>query len=86
MAERWVLTGETQDYLRSDDEEHGLHSLPSLPEEIEHFEKLMIEQALQRNWGNMTRTDKDLCIPGKTLYDKLQRHGIKPVDCRSSQK
>ncbi len=86
MAERWVLTGQVQDSIAQNCTDAPTRSAPSLPEKMEQFEKLMIEQALQKNRGNVTQTHRDLCIPRKTLYDKLQRHALKPGDYRDSDR
>lgn len=87
MAERWVLTGGVHGHENCADNRGGTSNTPSsLPDKIEQFEKLVLEQALQKNNGNVTKTHADLCIPRKTLYDKLQRHGIKPEKYRNQLK
>jgi two-component system C4-dicarboxylate transport response regulator DctD len=87
MAERWVLTGGAHGHDNCADNRGGTPNTPSsLPDKIEQFEKLVLEQALQKNRGNVTKTHADLCIPRKTLYDKLQRHGIKPEKYRNRLK
>ena len=55
----------------------------SLAEQIDQVEKHLIEDALRRCDGQVTRTAEWLGTPRKTLYDKLQRHGIVPEDFRS---
>ncbi len=83
MAERWVLTGGAYGDNNCEDNNSNTPTTPtSLPDKIEQFEKLVLEQALQNNSGNVTKTHAELCIPRKTLYDKLQRHGIKPEKFR----
>jgi two-component system C4-dicarboxylate transport response regulator DctD len=87
MAERWVLTGGAHGHDNCADNRGGTPNTPSsLPDKIEQFEKMVLEQALQKNNGNVTKTHMDLCIPRKTLYDKLQRHGIKPEIFRNRSK
>ncbi len=87
MAERWVLTGGPHGHDNCADNRGSTPNTPSsLPDKIEQFEKLVLEQALQKNNGNVTKTHMDLCIPRKTLYDKLQRHGIKPETFRNRGK
>ncbi len=79
MAERWVLSQNIPGKQPLDDTENNALSSPAtLPGKIEQFEKLIIEQCLLKHNGNVTRTHAELGIPRKTLYDKLQRHGIKP--------
>lgn len=85
MAERWVLSQnmpENQPLEYAEDSK--LSAPPSLPGKIEQFEKLIIEQSLLKHNGNVTRTHTELGIPRKTLYDKLQRHGIKPETYRKA--
>jgi two-component system C4-dicarboxylate transport response regulator DctD len=86
MAERWVLTGSVHGHDNCANNRSNSSAPTSLPDKIEQFEKLVLEQALQKNRGNVTKTHADLCIPRKTLYDKLQRHGIKPEKYRNRLK
>lgn len=55
-------------------------SLPSLPEQVDAFERDAIRQALRASGGDVRRTIERLQIPRKTFYDKLQRHGINRRD------
>lgn len=48
----------------------------SLPERMERHEALLIREALARHRGDVKATLRDLGLPRKTFYDKLQRHGI----------
>jgi len=41
------------------------------------IEKEAIEAALKRSGGNKARAAKDLCIPRRTLYNRLKKYGIK---------
>jgi DNA-binding NtrC family response regulator len=55
--------------------------LPSLPpatlsQHMDLVEKTLIEQALRRCQGKVTRVMEELGIAKKTLYDKLHRHGV----------
>ncbi len=81
LAERYVLLGATCD--------HDLEQLMfgnssrqplSLPEQVEMFEKSLIEQALGRNKGSIKDTLEDLSLPRKTLYDKLKKYGLSRED------
>jgi DNA-binding NtrC family response regulator len=50
----------------------------SLAQHIDLVEKLLIERALQQAGGRIARVMELLSLPKKTLYDKLNRHGIDP--------
>lgn len=78
-AERWAL-GLPDDLPGSDtlpDQPPG-PPRASLAEQIDQVEKQLIEDALRHCAGQVTRTAEWLGTPRKTLYDKLQRHGIQP--------
>ena len=49
-----------------------------LAAQIELVEKVLIEQALKRHQGRISNAMQALGLARKTLYDKLQRHGIDP--------
>jgi DNA-binding NtrC family response regulator len=49
-----------------------------LAQQMECVEKALIEQALQRCQGRIQDVMQTLGLPKKTLYDKLNRHGIDP--------
>lgn len=55
----------------------------SLTECLDSFEKQLIEDALRQTGGNVGAAAKQLLLPRKTLYDKLNRHDIKPDNFRS---
>jgi two-component system C4-dicarboxylate transport response regulator DctD len=48
----------------------------SLAEQVEAFEKTLIEQALSMTSGSIKNTMSALNLPRKTLYDKMQKHGL----------
>jgi len=50
----------------------------SLTEQIDQFERALIEQELKRHAGRTQAVMQSLQLPKKTLYDKLHRYGIKP--------
>ncbi|MGB0748263.1 MAG: sigma-54-dependent transcriptional regulator [Magnetospiraceae bacterium] len=63
----------------------GAHSGPlratepecaSLAAQMEAVEKRLIDAALMRNGGSLKATYESLGISRKTLYDKMQRHGL----------
>lgn len=81
LAERYVLLGATCDY---DLEQlmYGNSGKPhlTLPEQVEMFERSLIQQALARNKGSIKNTLEDLNLPRKTLYDKLKKYGLSRED------
>ncbi|PTT88859.1 Fis family transcriptional regulator [Pelomonas sp. HMWF004] len=71
-ADRFVLA------LDDLDPQAALHALPALPlaKQMDLIEKTLIEQALRRCGGKVPAAMELLGTPRKTLYDKLNRHGI----------
>ncbi|MFD2368668.1 sigma 54-interacting transcriptional regulator [Brevibacillus sp. GCM10020057] len=66
--------------------EPSLASAPSacdfrgnLPEQIEHLERIMIEQALRDAKGNVTKASEQLGIPRQNLNYKLKKYNLKNV-------
>ncbi|SNY91290.1 two-component system, NtrC family, C4-dicarboxylate transport response regulator DctD [Cohaesibacter sp. ES.047] len=80
VTERYVLgllTPDFEGFALSED------NRMSLTETLDSFEKRLIEDALQQNGGRVSSTAEQLLLPRKTLYDKLNRHAIKPEAYRS---
>lgn len=77
LAERYLLLGEQCgfDFNQLLDEE-GESGSVTLPRQVECFEKSLIEQALAGNKGSIKGTMEQLGLPRKTLYDKMQKHGL----------
>ena len=77
LAERCVLFGEGD----IDDIGGWLNSnrevTATLPAQLASFEKSLIAQALQQTGGSVSAATEVLGIPRKTLYDKLQKHGLR---------
>jgi two-component system C4-dicarboxylate transport response regulator DctD len=78
VAERYVLLGENcgfdlEQVLRGNQDGQ---SPITLPQQVECFEKSVIEQALSANKGNIKETMESLGVPRKTLYDKMQKFGL----------
>ena len=48
----------------------------NLADQIEAFEKSLIEQSLLENKGNIQATMEDLGTPRRTLNDKMRKHGL----------
>lgn len=81
LAERYVLLGATCDYNLEQLMFGNSSKQPlTLPEQVEMFEKSLIEQALARNKGSIKNTLEDLSLPRKTLYDKLKKYGLSRED------
>jgi two-component system C4-dicarboxylate transport response regulator DctD len=76
-AERYVLLGDSCGY---DIEQmvHGGVDRPAmtLPEQLECFERGLIEQQLKANNGSIKDTMAALGLPRKTLYDKMRKYGL----------
>ncbi|MEC5320672.1 sigma-54 dependent transcriptional regulator [Brenneria populi subsp. brevivirga] len=52
---------------------------------IDAFEKKLIEDMLRQTGGQVSLTARQLMLPRKTLYDKLNRHNITPQDFRFTE-
>jgi two-component system C4-dicarboxylate transport response regulator DctD len=66
--------------------DEALGSAPAeepLTDQVRHFERALIQAELQKNKGDVLAASEMLSIPIKTLYDKMQRHGISPERNRS---
>jgi len=77
IAERYVLLGESFKFdlnalMHSNQHEEGL----TLPEQMNNFERVLIEQTLISQKGDLVETMKALGLPRKTLADKLQKHQL----------
>jgi len=51
---------------------------------VAEFEKAVLENALRAAGGNILQLEQSLETPRKTLYDKLQRYGLRPKDFRQA--
>lgn len=54
----------------------------SLADRISRFEANLLRQSLETHGGDVAAVLMEMRIPRKTLYDKFQRHGLKPADFR----
>ena len=72
-AERFILLGSLTG-LNNENDPCAL-SL-SLSAQVEAFEKSLIEQALEVNSGSIKDSMNTLNLARKTLYDKMQKHGL----------
>ena len=78
LAERLCLGLESEAGLGSG----GPPGPQSLNDQMEVFERQLIEGALAQGQGQVAWAAEHLQLPRKTLYDKLNRHGIDPNDYR----
>jgi two-component system C4-dicarboxylate transport response regulator DctD len=77
LAERYVLLGSQYGWslekLLSGIEKGQARSLP---QQVDCFERSLIEQALVASNGSIKDVMETLAIPRKTLYDKMRKHGL----------
>lgn len=81
FAERYVLLGRQFDWslekmLSGDD----MINNRSLPQQVDCFEKSLLEHALVASGGSIKDAMAILDIPRKTLYDKMRKYGLKKSD------
>jgi len=76
-AERYVLLGEACGY-DIDQMVGGDSDRPpmTLPEQLDCFERSLIEQQLKANNGSIKDTMAALGLPRKTLYDKMRKYSL----------
>jgi len=81
LAERYVLLGGqcgwSLDHLLSGAKKQSNHSLP---QQVEEFERSLVEQALVASNGSIKDVMDTLVIPRKTLYDKMRKYGLDKSD------
>jgi len=76
-AERYVLLGESYGYdLERITQGFDPGAGRNLPEQVEQFERSLIEQELLAHQGNIKETMEALGLPRKTLYDKMRKYGL----------
>ncbi|WP_271272088.1 sigma-54-dependent transcriptional regulator [Aliamphritea hakodatensis] len=75
VAEGYVLLGDA--YTFDFDEPDGVAKAGlTLPEQVEQFERLILQKALGRCQGSIKDTQTELGLPRKTLYDKMKKYGL----------
>ena len=81
FAERYVLLGRQFDWSLEKMLSGG-DSIPnrSLPQQVDCFEKSLLEHALVSFGGSIKDVMASLHIPRKTLYDKMRKYGLKKSD------
>jgi len=75
-AERFVLLGDESGLQLNDQSGNSPYVPMTLPENVEAFERALIEQALSESGGAIKQTMELLGLPRKTLYDKMQKYGL----------
>ncbi|MBI5418720.1 MAG: sigma-54-dependent Fis family transcriptional regulator [Deltaproteobacteria bacterium] len=73
MANRFVLGLPGNAF---DAEQGGKRPVLSLSEQVEAFERSVIEEELRRQGGNVSETSEALHLPKKTLYDKMRKYNL----------
>jgi len=81
LAERFVIMGESYTFSDSlpgnqKDFHKELQSRMTLPEQVELFERQIIENTLKKQIGSIKDTMFSLGLPRKTLYDKMKKYGL----------
>ncbi len=67
--------------VRSVNIRHGI----SLYQEVQHFERDLIQQALERTGGHQTHAARLLGLNLTTLHNKIKRYQIRVVDWEESE-
>ncbi len=80
IAERYVLLGPAYNFEVGAAGKQPSVSGMTLPEQVEQFEKLVLEEELSRNSGSLKITQETLGLPRKTLYDKMKKYGLDKKD------
>ena len=79
-AERFVLLGRLSQFGTDPTTESREMSLA---DQMAEFEKSLIEQALNQCNGSIKKTMDRLQLARKTLYDKMQKHGLDKSNYKS---
>lgn len=82
LAERYVLLGEscTFDFDNRPITDNAEAGKMTLPEQVERFEKILLQTELSRHGGSIKDTLDSLGLPRKTLYDKMRKYGLDKSD------
>ena len=81
LAERYVLLGAQYNWMLERMLSGGGGEQPiSLPEQIDAFERAILEQALTAHKGCIKDVMEALVLPRKTLYDKLRKYDLDKND------
>jgi len=88
VAERAVLqnrrgTGSIASLLMADNEETGATMTTEgkpLKEYVEAFERMLIDNAMRRHKGSVAAVMDELCLPRRTLNEKMAKYGLQRSD------
>ncbi|MDJ1016835.1 MAG: sigma-54 dependent transcriptional regulator [Paracoccaceae bacterium] len=88
IAERAVLqsrrgTGTIASLLMSDNEETDLNVTAEgkpLKEYVEAFERMLIDNTMRRHRGSIVNVMEELCLPRRTLNEKMAKYGLQRSD------
>ena len=81
LAERYVLLGSQSNWSVEQLLSGEVTELSgSLHQQVEMFERALLEQALSAHKGSLKGVMASLSLPRKTLYDKLQKYGLDKND------
>ena len=88
VAERAVLqnrrgTGSIASLLMADNEEAGATMTTEgkpLKEYVEAFERMLIDNAMRRHKGSIAAVMDELCLPRRTLNEKMAKYGLQRSD------
>jgi len=81
LAERYVLLGAQFNWsLERMMSGGGTKQITSLPDQVDAFERAILEQALASHNGCIRDVMAALSLPRKTLYDKLRKYGLDKND------
>ena len=88
VAERAVLqnrrgTGSIASLLMSENEEADQTMTTegkALKEYVESFEKMLIDNTMRRHRGSITAVMEELCLPRRTLNEKMAKYGLQRQD------
>ncbi len=84
LAERYVLLGEacTFEFDRLIPQQEGAPGI-TLPEKVERYEKMLIEEELAKHSGRIKDCMASLGLPRKTLYDKMRKYELDKRDFKN---
>ncbi len=51
-----------------------------LKEYVESFEKMLIDNTMRRHKGSITSVMDELCLPRRTLNEKMAKYGLQRSD------
>ncbi len=89
VAERAVLqnrrgSGSIASLLMADNDEAGPTAITTegkpLKEYVESFEKMLIDNTMRRHKGSITAVMDELCLPRRTLNEKMAKYGLTRQD------